>query len=245
MDTQTGVEDISQNTMAAKSTKRSRSVSTSRRFSKRSKAGRVSRVRRTWPLASMGMGPLFDPFPAKITAIMRYSQTLVLDPAAGLTASNLFRANSIYDPDFTGTGHQPYGHDTYAQIYNHYNVRSAIITVTPTSTQAGIVGCALTDDSTVQGDYDVVRELKGTKIAVMAVNSPAPTVKNYYNVNQNFDIPYQKATSASFGQSPSEGMVFHVFVEGPSEGANMGSVSLLVNITYTVDMWELKDLGLS
>lgn len=33
-----------------------------------------------------------------------------------------FKANSIYDPDQTGVGHQPLGRDTWASIYNYYKV---------------------------------------------------------------------------------------------------------------------------
>nr|WAE43085.1 MAG: capsid protein [Cressdnaviricota sp.] len=35
---------------------------------------------------------------------------------------NQFKANSIYDFDLTGSGHQPLGRDTWAGIYNYYKV---------------------------------------------------------------------------------------------------------------------------
>jgi hypothetical protein len=39
-----------------------------------------------------------------------------------------FRTTAVYDPDYTGTGHQPYGFDQHSRLYNHYIVDTAIIT---------------------------------------------------------------------------------------------------------------------
>jgi len=169
-----------------------------------------------------------------------------LNPTLGLTARNLFRANSIHDPDATlASGHQPYGHDTYATIYNHYNVRSATITVTPTQSTNGIFGITLADDGTVEGDYDTVREQKNTVVGVITDGGTPTTLTQYFNVNRSFDVPFQKSTSAQFGATPSEQMFFHVWVEGPTSTFEQGSINLLVNITYLVDMWELRELGQS
>lgn len=40
----------------------------------------------------------------------------------GSAASQVFRTNSIFDPDFTGTGHQPLGRDLWASMYDYYCV---------------------------------------------------------------------------------------------------------------------------
>jgi hypothetical protein len=33
-----------------------------------------------------------------------------------------FAGNGCFDPDITGTGHQPYYWDTYTGVYNYYSV---------------------------------------------------------------------------------------------------------------------------
>jgi len=114
-----------------------------------------------------------------------------------------------------------------------------------TSAERGIFGIGLTDDSTVQGDFDTVRELKGTTVAVSNGAGEPQKVQQRFNVNKNFDLPFQKATSASFGQNPSESMIFHCFNEGPSSTFDASSSTFLITISYIVDMWELKDLGQS
>lgn len=224
-------------------TKRARGSRYSSKYRTRTK---TNYVKRTWPYANENKLQLWDPFPAKTRALLRYSATIALNPGATTPAPYLYRANSIFLPDFSGTNtHQPYGHDTYASIYNHYNVLSSKITMTPSQVINGIFGVTLTDDTTVQGDYDAIREVKTTRFATSNASSQAQTVTNTYNVNANFDIPFQKSTSSSFGQSPSEGMYFHCWFEGNDELADVGTSTFVITISYIVDMWELKDLGLS
>ena len=40
-----------------------------------------------------------------------------------------YKVNSMWDPDLTGTGHQPLGRDTWSSIYNYYKVLECNITV--------------------------------------------------------------------------------------------------------------------
>lgn len=237
---QTGVENFSQNIMP--NTKRSRSRSSSR-STKRGKPG-TSRVKKIWPYAQLGMGPMWDPFPAQAKALMRYSQVISLNPVTGIPAPYLFRCNSIFDPDYTGLGHQPYGHDTYATIYNHYSVPKATITMTPASSTNAIYGISLVDDPSVNSDFDTVRETKGTKMAICN-QSKAASVVQVYSDKQNFSKTVSQPTSALFGNNPSEVMYFHCWSEGTSSTATANNLDFLVTITYEVNMWELKDLGQS
>lgn len=41
----------------------------------------------------------------------------------------VFRGNSVYDPDYTGGGVQPYGYDQYMAIFNNYRVVASSIKV--------------------------------------------------------------------------------------------------------------------
>jgi len=41
-----------------------------------------------------------------------------------------FRLNSLYDPDYTYTGHQPYGFDQLASLYYSYRVEGVRVRVT-------------------------------------------------------------------------------------------------------------------
>lgn len=69
-------------------------------------------------------------FPSSITKTLRYSTSFNLGAAVGAVSTYVFRANDLFDPDFTGTGHQPMGFDQLMLWYNHFCVIRARIKVT-------------------------------------------------------------------------------------------------------------------
>lgn len=46
------------------------------------------------------------------------------------TGNQLFRANGLYDPDYTGAGHQPPQFDTFANVFDNYRVIGGKMKVT-------------------------------------------------------------------------------------------------------------------
>jgi len=74
--------------------------------------------------------PWMPLFPATITKRLRYSTNFLLATTAGAVATYVFRANDLFDPDFTGTGHQPMGFDQLMVFYNHFCVTRAKLIVT-------------------------------------------------------------------------------------------------------------------
>lgn len=64
-------------------------------------------------------------FPKKQLVELTYADDIVIPNKAAGSAPYKFRMNSIADPDFTGVGHQPRGHDQFAGIYQKYCVIGA------------------------------------------------------------------------------------------------------------------------
>ncbi len=60
------------------------------------------------------------PMPVYIMSPQRYSEVLTFTLVSGAVQSYSFRANSLFDPDRTGTGHQPLGFDQLSALYNRY-----------------------------------------------------------------------------------------------------------------------------
>lgn len=108
--------------------------------------------------------PWMPVFPASTTRRLRYSTTFTGSTTSGaVTSTQVFRANDLFDPDFTGTGHQPMGFDQLMTWYNHFTVRSARITVLckNTTTSVPTVCLRIDGDSTPITVIDRIVELGG------------------------------------------------------------------------------------
>lgn len=80
-----------------------------------------------------------NPFPQRMIVSHKYSESVNVDIPAGSTASGWnWNLNSVYDPNRSGvlTGHQPYGRDTYAAIYQKYRVIACRYNLSVSSTNS-------------------------------------------------------------------------------------------------------------
>lgn len=88
-------------------------VMTKRRPRRRRRRKRYARVHR----------PILSGFPQSKLVKLRYVETNVnLNPTAATVAQHVFRANGLFDPSYTTTGHQPMNFDQWSQFYTHYTV---------------------------------------------------------------------------------------------------------------------------
>lgn len=63
----------------------------------------------------------------RYSAILTFSAGNVIEPLG--ISEYVFRGNSIFDPDFSGSGNQPYGFDQWTDIYSNYLVYGSKFTV--------------------------------------------------------------------------------------------------------------------
>lgn len=86
---------------------------------------------------------------------LTYCDSRVLTSSAGNSVSYVYRLNSVFDPDYTGTGSQPLGFDNMALLYGRYRVDKAVVelkAVTGNAT-AGILSMAVRNDLTSDATY--------------------------------------------------------------------------------------------
>lgn len=89
-------------------------------------------------------------FPTKLQARLRYVDTFALNAVAGGLSTQQIRCNGLYDPDHSGTGHQPMYYDQLMALYDHYTVlRSRIkVTIFNFTADPSRVNIYLNDDTT-------------------------------------------------------------------------------------------------
>ncbi len=61
------------------------------------------------------------PIPNNVRVTLRYSDYYLLTSTSGI-AYAVYSGNSVFDPDVTFSGHQPYYFDRYFSLYTNYAV---------------------------------------------------------------------------------------------------------------------------
>ncbi len=205
--------------------------------------------------------PILSGFPKSQVVKLRYVDTgLTLDPGVGLISEYVYRANSVFDPDFTGVGHQPMGFDEWANIYNRYTVLGSRITVyntpaTTTNVTPGYFGVVLSANSTPIASYTSIDNLLESKLAGKNWRTAGSTLTqttrgNSQVVSKNFsaknffgvtDVNDGTGLSSVIGGNPTEHAHFGIYAAS-IDGNNPGSLFLTVMIDYIVQFREPDNL---
>lgn len=86
-----------------------------------------------------------NPFPEKYYCKLYYDEqiTFTTGTAGVFGTENTFLMNSLYDPNYTGVGHQPLGYDQLTGIYKRYKVNFVDVKLTFTDPSAdGVIVAA-------------------------------------------------------------------------------------------------------
>lgn len=168
--------------------------------------------------------------------------------------SNVFRGNSIFDPDLTGTGTQPLGRDQWHNFYNRYRVISSTIEVSA-SNASGISCTIYTFPNNNQDQVTVRRQVMEQQYVKQAMfghntgNSTA-TIKNTMSPAKIRGAPsdivqYEDSYSAQAGFNPPTPFFWHVGVFGQGLGVSNFRVDATITITYDVEFYDRLTLSRS
>lgn len=213
-------------------------------------------------LATRDANPPIMPVPGRIanqmsdyaTYTLRYTELFTaVDISANWTKQ--FRINSIFDPNYTDTGHQPMGRDLLATIYNYYRVLKTEISCqlgTPTlvsdigtlntmELQPIIIGDLVgTGVSTIPTSVETLGETKRGRCWLSpGQNSISKWDRTIYPGLLDETIDTNGATDQTLlsiwtpmGSNPAEEQYYTIMADGQAGGYHTASV--LVQIKYTV-----------
>lgn len=171
--------------------------------------------------------------------------------------THVFSANGIYDPNITGTGHQPRGYDQLSLMYDHYVVIGSKISIKfvadkDVSPNLFTVGVAVKDSATVQAtanDYIEGRVVRFTNLQTNIYNYPSKTQlsikcspKKFLGRSKLLADPELKGVTGNIGtgSNPSEGVYYHIFAQPVSSSTNPVPINIQVFIEYLVIWIEPK-----
>jgi hypothetical protein len=186
-----------------------------------------------------------------------YEQGLSFSTATpGATSSYFFSANGMFDPNITGTGHQPMGFDQLMLFYEQYTVVTSKITVTTYQSSAAPLraAVALTPDTTAITDPIRIMEnglIKSTVIGRADVNTVVKSmnlscnVAKYMGRTMNLrELVNDVTLSGTAAANPTEQVYFTLYAWDPFLGAVAGMYFDAV-LEYDAIFWEPRKLTVS
>ncbi len=175
-----------------------------------------------------------------------------LDAGASVTANYIFRANSCFDPDLTGTGIQPPGFDQWKQFYTTYEVLASHITweIIPTpdvgaSNPEHLIMClAFGSPSLATTPYaNMIQKAAQPgvkKLILQARGAGGPRngvgrLHSKFSIRKAFGYGSNSHTEGGVGSNPQEPWYFHLVCANPWDIlVDPGSVYVTATITFTV-----------
>ena len=230
-----------------------------RRFARRKFAKKVS-VKKAYkksyrPSRSM---TTHGGFPQTRRITMKYCDSVPVAGIANSLSYYLFSANSIYDPNRTGGGHQPVGHDQWNLFYNHYVVVGSKFKCTFSSSVTGAsnsgmtFGIMLDDSSTAPVTNSISHLIESRKSKYLSYNfasstaSRLPVITQTYSAKKFFNVADVKDNftriGADFGVDPADEAYFRVWFGMNNVLDTQQSMNLLIEVDYIVFLSEPKEL---
>jgi len=185
------------------------------------------------------------PIPQRVICKMKYNEMFTSTLS---TLDYVYNLNSVYDPNRTGVGHQPYGFDTYQALYNryrvfglHYRISAAAgflgrLCVTPANEVSPFSNMSLVQES----PRAVSKELNPNKAAVISGKANLARINGSLPSVYKSDDRFQAFTTSD----PAEAMGLHICV---SDAIGNPASSCFVNVTlvYYVEFFDPKPVGQS
>lgn len=189
--------------------------------------------------------------PNKFLTKMRYAASLeVTAGSLGATTLYHYSCNNLFDPDVTGTGHQPRGFDQLMTMYNKFTVIGATIKVQIASEQgesvpeniiAGINLRSTINSSTNLNDWMENRNMTSVMLSG-GLNIRSKTFTYKVNPAKFLGISHPLSDHQLSGTTttgPVRQCFFSIFVSTP-QGIGTSKVQYQVTIDYTVVLHEPK-----
>lgn len=189
--------------------------------------------------------------PDRLIVTLPYSDVFVRTP--GLANDDyVFNLNSIFDPDRTGTGHQPLGRDQWNNFYNRYRVISCTADIyiknltTGTGLMFGVVG---NNESTPINNTAAI-EQSHSKFMMVGQSTGKDTIhlrRKFYNprITGRTAMQYMADDTygAVFSSNPSEIICLHCVGYDPA--GTQVSYQMNVRLLYTCEFYDRVPLSQS
>lgn len=185
------------------------------------------------------------PFGQSTTSNYRYVQKFNI--FSGLQCGvQSFRLNSMFDPDKTGTGHQPLFRDTMSGIYARYRINSVNwkLTCININQVQTLIGVTLTQDqgyNPAANDFETNIEKRNTAWKFQSINTNGVVIKSNTKNHRVAGIAKQsyideRDYSAPVGTNPP----LELFLQVYSQSVDLGETTqhFMIEMEYNTTYYE-------
>lgn len=228
--------------------KRSRSASDAK-----SDARPYKRSKKSWKAKSSSIQGFVSGMPKTRRVKQRYNEVVSVTSTVGGLGTYVYRANSCFDPNLTGTGHQPMGFDQMSALYNHYTVIKSKIAVNvmdaaAVSTTSSICGVHLSDDTSTpySNHAGYIEAQKGSWQTRLLRSTTSAPLRTSFDAAQFFDVKDVKdneSLGAAVNANPTEQADYIVWYQTLDSTTNTAVLNVVID--YWVEFSEPADLGQS
>jgi hypothetical protein len=192
--------------------------------------------------------------PDNMRVKMKYRDELFPTTSSGSVYSYVYRGNNIYDPDLTGTGHQPMGYDQWAALYSQFQVvaSSCNIRGTDTSTSATVQAMTVSLCPTINSSD--INAYQPTTVGELPYGKQKIFFSHYSNQLGNRIDSHMRTSrilgapaadivgSVDYaglvsGTEPTRGFYWHINLQDVGESISIADVQLYVEVEYEVVFW--------
>lgn len=185
------------------------------------------------------------PIPQRFITKMKYAERF----STGVDGRYTFNLNSIFDPNRTGVGHQPYGYDTLATLYNRYRVIACGYRIQPiASISTASIQCVAmpANETLTMTSLSEMRENPRAKYISQTAGGSQATLsgKTYIPslVGRNkFQYMADDRYQADVTSSPNELALLNVLSSADSTDTG-NSWPFTIVLEYTVEFFDIKHL---
>jgi hypothetical protein len=188
-----------------------------------------------------------------------YVETVAMDPTSGSAALQLWNLTGLYDPNQTGTGHQPLGFDQWLGLfYNYYCVVEAywdVIVYSQSATATGqvLIAHGLADDTAVSSDLSTLWEnptFTVTPLGSMGSSHDVVRFHGHLDISKHFGITRAALLAAAnhLGDStaiPAQNVFLQVLVAANNASVNPENVITWTKLRFLAVLSERRELAQS
>lgn len=180
--------------------------------------------------------------------VLKYTDRFAPTPALGANYHQVYSGTGLYDPDYTGAGHQPMGFDQFMALYQYFRVSASKIvvrtldngtTANAVQHEQSIVPTVSPTDL-VTADPEQVREMPFSKWRLVSTHTGrGSTVQSNYMTYKKIigRTPGGLGTNqyGSVGANPGSNFFWHINGQTIDESTTMTDVYCYVTLTYYVE----------